>query len=252
MQDPATDGGAVGVICPPDHAVFGDVVDHLRDRGHAVTFLEPGVEIPPDRLDRLDLLVNKKVRWESLHALEYAHRNGIAAWNDYEATSLFLNRLSQLRALDAVGFRTPDVRPAKPDGDHVAKEFFEVDDGDPVLDGEGDFYQSLVPSSGVDRKYYAVDDGETVRAAVVRFRSKLYGERELLGPGDTDPDVVDRIGRLLRFTGAAAVGVDVVDGEDGDVAVDVNPATSFRHTDLEGALADSIVARLPERAESTE
>jgi len=62
----------IGMICPPDHEMFGGVAERLRKRGHAVEFLEPGVELPTDRLDALDLLVNKKVRWESLHALEYA------------------------------------------------------------------------------------------------------------------------------------------------------------------------------------
>jgi hypothetical protein len=240
-----TDAGRIGIICPPDHAVFGDVAERLRERGHEVVFLEPGVELPEATLDDLDVLVNKKVRWESLHALEYAHRNGIPAWNDYVATTLLLSRLSQLRALEVAGFRVPDVLPEKPTGGYVAKGFVEIDD-DPTLNGEGEFYQPLLETTGVDHKYYAVHDGDELRAAVVRFESKLHGERERRGVEEPKPWVLDRIERLRSFVGARAFGVDLVEPTDGSelVAVDVNPATSFRHTGLEDALADSIETSL--------
>jgi len=240
----ASHGGTIGIICRPDHETFGPVADRLRDRGFEVAFLEPGVAIPPERLDRLALLVNKKVRWESLRALAYAHRNELPAWNGYVPTMLFVNRLSQLAALDAAGFRVPDVRTEPPDGAYVGKAFFDVEN-EPALDGPGDFYQPLLYSDGVDRKYYAVDDGRTVHTAVVEFRSKLFGDREFLGRGEVRADVAERIQRLLRSTGARGVGVDVilVDGE--PYAVDVNPATSFRRTGLEAAIADSIVDAMP-------
>lgn len=229
----------IGVICPPDHEVFGVVADRLRTRGYAVTFLDPGVDLPPTRLDGLDLLVNKKVRWESLDALKYAYRVGIPAWNDYATSMVFLNRLSQLAALEAAGFRVPDVLTEPPDGDYVAKGFLDVRD-DPSLNGEGDLYQPLLAFDGTDHKYYAVDDGTDVHTAVTRFESKLFGERRFLGRGSVDPRVESRIERLLEFTGARALGVDVVEVDGEPYAVDVNPATSFRRTGLEDALVASI------------
>jgi len=239
-----TDVRRIGIICPPDHDVFGPVASRLRDRGFDVDFLEPGVEIGSDALDELDLLVNKKVRWESLDALEYAHRNGIAAWNDYVASMVFLNRLSQLAALEAVGFDVPSVSPERPATEHVAKGFMDVHQ-DPTLNGDGDFYQPLLPFDGTDHKYYAVDDGSEVRMAVARFESKLFGEREFVGRGRVDPAVGERIERLLRFTGASALGVDVIEVDGQPHAVDVNPATSFRRTGLEDALVDSIATAVP-------
>jgi hypothetical protein len=238
----------IGLLCPPDHEMFGPVADRLRDRGFDVAFFEPGVELATERLDSLDVLVNKKVRWASLHALEYAYHEGIAAWNDYVVTTIFLNRLSQLGALAAVGFRVPSVHPSPPDDEHVAKGFLDIHE-DPTLNGEGELYQPLLDFDGIDRKYYAVDDGETVQVAVTRFESKLYGEREFLGRGEVDPVVADRIRELLAFTGARGIGVDVVEVDGEPYAVDANPATSFRRTGLEDALVDSIANTDPGTSE---
>ncbi|MEA5389614.1 hypothetical protein VB779_23060 [Haloarculaceae archaeon H-GB11] len=110
------DGTRIGFICPPEHEMFGPIASKLHDRGYDVTFLEPGVEVATDRLDDLDLLVNKKVRWASVHALEYAYRNRIPAWNDYVATTIFLNRLSQLLSLSVAGFSVPEVLSHEPEG----------------------------------------------------------------------------------------------------------------------------------------
>ena len=231
----------IGLICPPDHEMFGPVAERLRTRGFEVVFFEPGVDLERPRIDELDLLVNKKVRWASLDALQYAYRTGVPAWNDYVATTVFLNRLSQLGALAAVGFSVPEVRLEKPDGDYVAKGFLDVHE-EPTLNGEGDLYQPLLSFDGTDHKYYAVDDGREVHAAVTRFRSKLFGEREFLGRGTVDPTVETRLRRLLRFTGARALGVDIVEVDGEPYAIDANPATSFRRTGLESELVDSIAA----------
>jgi hypothetical protein len=229
----------IGIICPPDHAVFGPVARGLRDRGHQTVFFEPGVEVDHDRLDSLDVLVNKKVRWESLQALEYAYHAGIPAWNGFVGTSLFLNRLSQLAVLSAAGFPVPEARLDKPETDYVAKGFLDIHD-DPSLDGEGDFYEPLLDFDGTDYKYYAVDDGQEIQVAVARFESKLFGEREFLGRGTVDSTVGQRINRLLRCTGVSGLGVDLIDVDGTMYAIDANPATSFRRTGLETAIVESI------------
>jgi hypothetical protein len=228
----------IGLICPSDHAVFGPVARRLRSRGVTVDFLPPGVEIPRDGLTDLDLLVNKKVRWASIRALADAYQAGVPAWTDYVATMVCLNRLSQLQALSIAGFSVPDVRMDPPAEPYVAKDVLDFEG--PRLNGEGDFYQPLLNFDGVDHKYYAVDDGQTVQTAVVRFRSKLFGERERLGPGQVDADVHASLERLLAFTGAGGLGVDVVEVDGEPYALDANPATSFKHTGLDDALVDSL------------
>ena len=153
---------------------------------------------------------------------------------------VFLNRLSQLAALTVVGFPVPEVLAEQPDGEYVAKGFLDIHE-EPTLNGEGDLYQPLLEFDGTDHKYYAVDDGTEVHMAVTEFTSKLFGEREFLGRGSVDASVERRIRRLLRFTGARALGVDVVQVNGEPHAIDVNPATSFRRTGLEDALVESIV-----------
>jgi hypothetical protein len=234
----------IGMICPPDHETFGVVGDRLEERGYTVELLEPGVDLPTTRLDALDPLVDKKVRWESLHALEYAYRTGIPAWNDYAASTVLLNRLSQLAALAAIGFPVSEVLTERPDGEYVAKGFLDIHE-EPVLNGEGDLYQPLLPFDGRDQKYYAVDDGTGVHTAIVEFESKRFGERQSFGRGTVGPDVERRIQQLLRFTGARALGVDVVEVGGTPYAIDLNPATSFRRTGLEDALVESIADAAP-------
>ncbi|MFB6171718.1 MAG: histidine kinase [Haloarculaceae archaeon] len=234
-----TDQPRIGITCAPGHEVFGPVADRLRARGYAVTFFDPEADLAPADLDDLALFVNKKIRWQTLDALAYAYRAGVPAWNGYLATAVFVNRLSQLQALAAVGFAVPDVTPTPPDGDYVAKGFFDLL-GEPTLNGTGHLYQPLLDFDGVDHKYYAVDDGRTVHTVVTCTESKLLGERRFLGRGTVDPTVERRVRRLLRFADARALGVDVVEVDGTPHAVDVNPATSFRRTGLEDELADSI------------
>lgn len=236
-------GSRIGLICHPDHEVFSVVATLLRDRDHQVEFFEPGTEIPPSRLESLDVLVNKKIRWESLHALEYAHRNDVTTWNGYIPTVLFVNRLSQLAALEMAGFETPDTLPEPPSGEYVGRSFLDIQT-EPTISGDGDLFQPLLDTDRVDRKYYAVLDGTTMQTVAVEFKSKLFGEREFLGRIDVDPTIEARIERLFDFSGARGLGVDVIEVGGESIAVDVNPATSFRRTGLEAAIADSIESRL--------
>ncbi|WP_255195732.1 histidine kinase [Halorarius litoreus] len=229
----------VGLICSPEHTVFQQVTEELQRRGLRVTFFEPGVALSQDTLADLDLLVNKKPRFESVRALEDAERLGVATWNDPTVTRLFINRLSHLGALEAVGFTVPETHLDCPDGEYVAKRFFDVEDT-PELNGEGDLYQPLLPFDGIDHKYYAVDDGDHIHTAVTLVESKLFGDRTYLRRGTVDPVVDEGIRRLIQRTGVRALGVDVVYVDDEPVAIDANVATSFRHADLETPLIDSI------------
>jgi len=77
------------------------------------------------------------------------------------ATIAFSSRLICLQTLEEVGFRTPSVTFEKPAGEYVAKDYY-IWNGDPELNGEGDFYEELVPTKPVDYKYYTVNDGECI------------------------------------------------------------------------------------------
>ncbi|WP_336034552.1 hypothetical protein [Halobacterium yunchengense] len=246
MTDRAS-GPAVGIVCNRDHDVFADVAGRLRCRGAAVEFFEPGVEVSERAVGCLDLLANKKADPASLRALRRARDRGVATWNGPLAL-LLAARFVGYRALAAAGFRVPASSAAPPAGDYVAKTAVDWHfEPDPELNGTGDVYQPLLPTDGVDRKYYAVDTGDRVRVSVVRATSKLRGEKERLETVRPDPGLAAATRRLVRLVGAQALGVDVVYSGGEPYAVDVNPAMSFRGTGMAPELAASMLARLPER-----
>jgi len=143
------------------------------------------------------------------------------------------------------GVFTPEVTFEKPDGEYVAKGYYIWND-EPELNGEGDFYQELIPTEPVDYKYYAVSDGEQIHVAGRRVTSKLYGQKQFLGQIQIRPALAASLRQLVERFDLRGVGVDLVKDDDGQYwAVDVNLAAGFRDTGLEPALTKSIIASLP-------
>ncbi|WP_327051889.1 ATP-grasp domain-containing protein [Halomicrococcus gelatinilyticus] len=237
----------IGLLCDDDQPVFTTVAERLRDAGHAVQFLDPRAALSTSDIDDLSLLVNKQVFPHVFPALRHARRTGTCLWNDLPATIAFGSRLIGLAALEAVGFRTPPVRFDEPDGEYVAKDYF-IWNSDPELNGDGDFYQELIPTEPVDYKYYAVHDGSRVQTAGRRVTSKLYGPKRFLSRAQDRPGLTSRLRHLVERADLRGVGVDFVkDDQDRFWAVDINLAAGYRNTGLESALYESIVASLPAR-----
>lgn len=238
------DPDRIGILCAEDQPVFATVADRLREFGHTVRFFDPRSGMSPDRIDDLSLLVNKQVFPVTLPALSHARRTGTSIWNNLPATIAFSSRLVCLRALEEVGFRTPTVTFAKPTGEYVAKNYY-IWNGEPELNGEGDFYEELIPTKPVDYKYYAVYDGEHIQTACRRVTSKLYGPKRFLSKARTRPTLTARLKRLVERANLRGVGVDFVrDGENRFWAVDLNLAAGYRNTGLEPAIRGSIRASL--------
>lgn len=242
----STDGsGCIGILCATNQPVFTNVAGRLRNAGHTVRFFEPRSGLSSSYVDDLSLIVNKQVFPVTLPALRYARRTGTPVWNNLTATIALSSRLVGLNALDSVGFRTPAVTLEKPDGEYVAKDYY-VWDGAPELNGQGDFYQKLIPTEPVDYKYYAVSDGERTWTAGRRVTSKLYAPKRFLGRARARPTLTSRLRQLVERIELRGVGVDFVkDDEDRFWAVDVNLAAGYRNTGLETALFESISASLP-------
>jgi len=237
----------IGILCSVDQPVFSAAAERLRESGYTVRFFDPRSKIPPSKLDDLSLLVNKQVFPVTLPCLDHARRAGIPLWNDLPATIAFSSRLICLQALEEVGFRIPTVTFEKPAGEYVAKDYY-VWNGEPELNGEGDFYQELVPTEPIDYKYYAVDDGERIRTAGRRVTSKLYGPKRFLSKARTRPRLTVGLQRLVERTGLRGLGVDFVrDEQDRFWAVDLNLAAGYRNTGLKPAICRSIRASLPDR-----
>ncbi|WP_439028199.1 hypothetical protein [Haloarchaeobius sp. DT45] len=229
----------VGILCRADHDVFSGVANTLRDRDVGVTFYDPEVPLDGETVAGLDAIVSKKTRPATYTTLRRAAALDVPAWNDFVVYCIFGFRLVGLHALEAVGFRTPPVSFAPPEGEYVAKACRSWE-GEPVRNSEGDFYQSLLPADPVDHKYYCVDDGDRYHVRVLEAASKLGGEKRILGRRDPDPELAAKVRELATRTGARGVGVDVVQVDGEPYAVDVNPSPSFRGTSFEPVLADSI------------
>jgi len=251
-MDHATDDGTVrahvGLICNPDHDVFGVVADRLRRRGLRVTVFAPGRELTEPELAELDLLMNKKVAPASVRALAAAERRGLATWNGYW-TVLLGARFVGYSALERAGARVPPAATDPPEGEYVAKSPVDWHTApDPERNGEGTVYQELVAAEPVDYKYYAVDTGRETVVRVLRTTSKLHGEKRPLGMVEPAPGPAATVRRLLALTDTQAIGVDFLRAEGEWYAVDVNPAMSFRNAGMETELVASVLARLPATA----
>lgn len=237
-------GHTVGFICNEDHSVFAEVADRLREAGATVRFFEPGRQLGDAELGGLSLLLNKKVDPASFAALARADEHGVTTWNGLHTLQLGF-RLVGYRMLELIGCRVPRVFLEPPEFDYVAKTFVDWHfQPDPVLNGTGDLYQELVPTTGIDHKYYAVDTGDDIAVRVLKTSSKLRGEKRPLERTDPDPELAAAVRRLLETTNSQGIGVDFVESDGTFWAVDVNPAMSFRHAGMEGELADSVCSLL--------
>ncbi|MDG5821707.1 hypothetical protein [Natronococcus sp. A-GB7] len=237
-----TNAEHIGILCSEDQPVFTAIARQLRNAGHTVQFFDPRSELSLSCVDNLNSLVNKQVFPVNLPALKYARRTGTSLWNNLVATIALSSRLIGLNALEAVGFRTPQITFEKPESEYVAKPCY-IWHGDPELNGEGQFYQELIPTEPVDYKYYAVNDGARVQIAAKRVSSKLYGPKRFLNRISPRPRLTRRLHTLVNRLDLRGVGVDFVkDNEDRFWAVDVNLAAGYRDSGLESALYESISA----------
>ncbi|QSG06026.1 hypothetical protein [Halapricum desulfuricans] len=234
----------IGILCQKSKPVFSDVAERLRNAGFQVRFFDPQSPLSPEQIADLSLIVNKKTLPSALPALRHARRTGIVLWNNLQAVILFSSRLVGLQALSETGFLTPEVTFEKPDGEYVAKGYYIWND-EPELNGEGDFYQELIPTEPVDYKYYAVNDGSEIHVAGRRVTSKLYGEKQFIGRVEIRPALAASLRDLVERFDLRGVGVDLVKDSDGQYwAVDVNLAAGYRDTGLEPTLTESIIAIL--------
>ncbi|WP_227379114.1 hypothetical protein [Haladaptatus halobius] len=241
------DAEQIGILCADDQPVFTAVASQLRDAGHTVRFFNPRFELSPNHIDDLALLVNKQVFPLNLPALRYARRTGIPLWNNLVATIALSSRLIGLRALETVGFRTPQITFEKPVFEYIAKPNY-IWHGDPELNGEGGFYQERIRTEPIDYKYYAVNDGTRVQTAAKCVTSKLHGPKRFLNQVRPKPTITRRLRRLVNRLDLRGVGIDLVqDDKDRFWAVDVNLAAGYRNSRLEPALYESIRVNLPDQ-----
>ncbi|MFW6045608.1 MAG: hypothetical protein ACOC8O_01985 [Natronomonas sp.] len=206
--------GSIGILCQKHKPVFSEVAERLRNAGFRVRFFHPQSPLSLGQIADLSLIVNKKTLPRALPALRHAQQEGTPLWNNLPATILFSSRLIGLQALSEMGFRIPVVTFEKPKGEYVAKGYYIWND-EPELNGEGDFYQELIPTEPVDYKYYAVNDGSQIHVAGRRVTSKLYGEKQFLGQIEIRPALAASLRALVERFDLRGVGIDLVKDDNG-------------------------------------
>lgn len=229
----------IGIVCRPDHPVFGQVATRLASRGFDVHCFQPGEPIGHDELDALGGLVNTVPTRRSFAALLYADRAGIETWNGYTPTTALSCRLIALDALGSLGCPVPDIDFTRTDGDAIARSRYRWDAGTVASDV---FYQKRIPTDPVTYRYYAVNDGVDTHVNALTVRSTATDQKSMLDAATVDVAMATRVRELLDRFDARAVCVDFVRESDGYVAVDVDPTPSFYAIGMERRIADSVAS----------
>ncbi len=238
----------IGVICEPDHPVFGPAGERLAARGFEVRFVSPREPVAGADIDGLAALVGATLSRTSLAALRHAERVGVETWNGFLATTALGSRLVAFDALETVGCRVPAVESGE-SGTGTPRRRFRWDDPTSLIDAPGDagdgagwFRVTPAATSPVRDRYFAVDDGVETHVTVVRVRSELSGERFTLTAADVDVERATRVRALLDRFRARAVAVDFAETDEGTYAVDADPAPSFVGAEMERRVADSMAS----------
>ncbi|WP_371581905.1 RimK family alpha-L-glutamate ligase [Streptomyces sp. NBC_01314] len=229
---------------PTPHSIVWAVLAGLRARGARIVTWQDAPDLSRSVFTGADLVILRSVH-PATAELARAGAPPEAAWcNPPEATAVVADRVETWRRLRAVGLPVPSARVVRDprvvtaiaaDGPVVVKTplgsrgegvtVLERGDGRPV-GGRGPWLvQDRVPGDGWDRKLFVI--GPHVHGTLRRWPAL---------------SLTDKLGRPLRMDsrlaalalaagdvfGLCAYGVDVIDGPDGPVIVDVNAFPGFK------------------------
>lgn len=226
----------IGVVCEPDHPVFGRVGERLAARGFRVEFHRPGDPLDGPTVAAHDAFAVTVLHRGSVAALRAADRAGVETWNGFVPATALSCRLIALHALERVGCRVPSA--GSIDDSRLTRRVR----WDDRTGERRTVRQERVDSGPVTHRYYAVDDGVETHVQATALRDSLSDHRPAVEATDADVEVATRLRELLERFDARALGVDVVRADDGPYAVDVDPAPQFHGAGMERRLADSLAS----------
>lgn len=247
---------------PPQRSpVMPDVIARLKAEGSDVRVHADRVDAPlPDRLADADAVVLRGVRRSTLLTVAELEAQGLRCCNSARSTLLTMDRgVVQQRLADA-GLPVPnattvsdaDQARAWAAGHPVAVKVNKTDAGegngvarwdDPDTmqppAGPGPYLvQRWVPSAGVDRKLYVI--GTKVGGLLKPWSPARRRPGTVFDPPAQLREIAVAVGRTLQLQ---IYGVDVVEGLDGPVVVDVNAFPSCNGLpDAATAIADTLLA----------
>ena len=239
----------LGILGPEDHDVFGQVADVLEDRDVSVDFLSPETYHSPDDLEAYDGIFLKKSRKPGFQTLRDAEREGIPTFNGFRTHMKTNHNPGSYWHLEQEGLEVPEGSSEGLEGDTVVKPRTETMREEPWREYSpktdiNHFYQRFIENGGIDYKLYVTDlpDKTTVRA--ISADSKLLYDQDDRTQVETDAEIQEIGERCIKAFDARILGIDLIRPDSGTYVVDINAAPSYRGTDDEAVLADSLEAFL--------
>jgi hypothetical protein len=232
----------IGLLCDPEHPIFGPVSERLVARGFDVTFFRPTDPISPDDIESLSAIANGVLHPTTIGALRHADKVGVPSWNGFTATAVLSARLVMLSALESVGCTVPNVRFDGPTEGYIPSGRYAWDESSQLNDS-APCYIEQVREDDVDIRYYAVDDGlEThVRASKLRFHPTP--DESAVERTDVDVSLAAAVREVLELLESRAAAVDFTRGAGGTpYALWATPVPSFTGVNMERRVADSVAS----------
>lgn len=247
---------------PPERSpVIPDVIARLVAEGADVRVQVDRVDAPlPERLTDADAVLLRGLRGSTLEAVAELEARGLRCCNPARSTILTTDRGLVHQHLADAGIPVPSATTV-PDAEHArawaagspvvlkvnrleaseAKAVARWDDPAtvPPLAVPGPYLvQRWVPSDGVDRKLYVI--GGDVRGLLKPWSTAKRRPGTVFDPPAHLREIALAVGRTLQLQ---IYGVDVVDGDDGPVVVDVNAFPSCNGIPGSAtAIADTLLA----------
>ena len=249
---------------PPQRSpVIPDVIDRLRARGATVRVDVGEADRPlPERLADADVVALRGLSQQTLTAVAEVETRGLRCCNSARSTLLTTDRSAVQQRLADAGIPVPTATTVA-DADQARAwaagravvlkvnrlgggvgrritRWHDPDTGEPPALPGPYLVQLWVPSDAVDRKLYVV--GSEVTGLLKPWTDERRRPGSVFDPTARLREIAGAVGRALELR---IYGVDVVEGADGPVVVDVNAFPSCNGVPgAAGAIADTLLAHL--------
>lgn len=235
----------LGILGPEDHDVFGEVAEILSDRDVYVDFLDPESYHYPDDLESYDGVFLKKSREPGFRTLRDAEQEDMPTFNGFCAHMKTNHNPGSYWHLEQAGLDVPRGSSTGLEGDVVVKPRTETMREEPwrEQDPEPDtdhFYQRFIENGGIDYKLYVTDLGSETNVTVLSADSKLLYNQDERSQVETDREMQEIGEKCIEAFDAKILGIDLIRPESGTYVVDVNAAPSYRGTDDQTVVAESL------------
>lgn len=234
------------MLTEEDHEVFAEVGEILSDRNIDVAYLDYNKYHSFSEISKYDGVLAKKSREAAVDTIKKAENSGVSVYNGFQTHMRTNHNPASYWHLSNAGLNVPEwstfrevgskmVR--KPKSETMREEPFRVKQ----IDGSRDhLYQEYVENRGIDHKLYGVRLQEEIALTSIETPSKLLNDSSRRRQITSEKEFNSIVESVMDIFDAEMIGVDVISSESEKYVVDVNATPSFRGTDMEPVIADSI------------